>query len=238
MYESAHFALDLTEEEKRIVSDESVDAFLHHMDVVYTLFTDLVGEAPFDGGRVVIARGSPGENDGLAWAPDGSAEIFVNERFWEDFLNDLEILQGMVGWCGVESGVRIELSGFYGMYRELGRLFDSRFRWREMNAEFTASFKSYYIWDFLNGVDIIGEYKTLYDGELNYWAVCKASQSAGWEPFRKAFRFFSEHGMVSVSRYGLWNEFINRVDSYTDVDVRGLLTQEQWEQIENSGEFR
>lgn len=193
--ESRHFVLRL-DRDKVTVGDEAVDTWLSNLDRIYEAYADLVGDAPYEGRKIVILT-TPGIEPGY-WALAG------NPILWNSHVAVTKL---------IERTVEFDDWGF-GIMHEIGHVFSSgtirregRWNW---NDEIFANFRMSYALEACGGTmsqrdicyrgdDAINYYKIFYDetigagipknnGDALHYTFLRIKERYGWEVYKKAFR--------------------------------------------------
>lgn len=142
---SKYFVLDNIEDSyfEGYITPENLKKWLDHLDTAYETYTDLVGSVPSDGRKIII-EGIPNVT---YWAAalysekDHSKILWNKDKFW--ISGELRKINN----TGTES---------FGIWHELGHLFDLDNRWT-FDAEFFANLKQHYLYDALKAKMIFGD---------------------------------------------------------------------------------
>lgn len=244
--EGEHIILSLYKE-KVAITDEQMDAWVKNLDKVYEAYIDLVGEAPYNGEKIMILN-TPGIEPGY-WALAGNPILWNSNVKVEDVINRTAEFDD---W------------GF-GILHEIGHDFshanikgDGAWNW---NDEIFANFRMSYALEVCDGTvsqrnvcykgaDIINYYKIFYDetigaglaknnGDALHYTFLRIKEKYGWEVYKKAFRTLYATTNADLPKFkGSYEKFLyflSHVSEAAGEDVtKSCYTEQELKLIEES----
>ena len=244
--EGEHIILSLYKEKVNI-TDEQMDTWVKNLDKVYEAYIDLVGEAPYNGEKIMILN-TPGIEPGY-WALAGNPILWNSNVKVEDVINRTAEFDD---W------------GF-GVLHEIGHDFshanikgDGAWNW---NDEIFANFRMSYALEACDGTvsqrnvcykgaDVINYYKIFYDetigaglaknnGDALHYTFLRIKEKYGWDVYKKAFRTLYATTNADLPKFeGSYDKFLyflSHVSAAAGEDVtKSCYTEQELKLIEES----
>ncbi|MFB2120924.1 hypothetical protein [Parapedobacter sp. 2B3] len=229
---SQHLRLRLRPEDAAVVSEEALTDWLAKLDRVYGAYTELIGGEPYGGEPITILAV---DQNPRSWAYAGNPIIWHRVHVPAS-------LRSVAQRSDWEFGIMHEIAHDFCAG---GDRYPGTTAYWNWNDELFANFRMYYALDQLNGSFVQGdklytgtEAKSYYrsDGGDSYenaflqgrfthdalmYTLIRIQEAIGWEPFRQTFRWLHTHEHSLSSDWERFDFFLTKLQSYTEVDVRG-----------------
>lgn len=235
--------------DKNLATSSDFNTWLDRMDDTYYAYKELTGYTPFNSKKIEMRSTRANLNDYFDIV-DGQNYYWVVYGYF-DGTNVFKY--GQAYYKGLMKRLQYDDWGWLTMH-EMSHVFDS-YRW-EFDAETLAQFKSYYVMEQLNAyVYDCNENESVswYEGE-DYYDYLKdnrfmqsyansfgvgeyasegfaallidVQKQIGWEPFKKAFRYFSNlsSSQVLYDEGEILKLFLTKLKDYSGEDVLNMIS--------------
>ena len=218
-----------------VISETRIQQWANDLETAYYSFYELTNYIPYE--NIIVEAYKSIEY--IAYVMDYSNIIYVDCDF---IYNDLEKMAARAcdwNFC---------------VLHEMGHMFDSLRPWN-FESEMLTDLKLAYVLEKNNaaaapsefaaseywyGIDIMGAYGLLggdFSEQYNIYGCAERfleiKEDIGWEPFKQTFHYLQENeaDYINASRQEKFENFIDLLSQYSDVNIKGYFSDDEWNTI-------
>lgn len=218
-----------------VISEARLQQWANDLETAYYSFYDLTNFAPYE--NIIVEAYKSIEY--IGYVVDNSNIIHVDCDFIYGDLEKMASRESDWNFC---------------VLHEMGHMFDCRRPWN-FESEVLTDLKLAYVLeknyaaaapsefaasDYWYGIDIMGAYGLLggdFSSEYNIYGLAERfleiKEDIGWEPFVQTFHYLQENeaDYEYASRPEKFENFIDLLSQYSDVDIKNYFSVDEWNTI-------
>ena len=223
--------LDIT----KVISKTRLQQWANDLETAYYSFYELTNFIPYN--KIIVEAYKPSKY--IGWVIDNSNIIHIDNKFIYEDLRKMAARECDWNFCALH---------------EMGHMFDSKRPWN-FEAELMTDLKLAYVLEknnvaaapsefnastFFYGKDIIKAYNRLgsdFSKTYNIFGCAERfleiKEDIGWEPFKQAFHYLQEKGYIYsyYSKSKKLEKFVEVLSVYSNKDIKGYFSSEEWNTI-------